>query len=297
MRRQDSAGRRVGRTVSIQVKRYISLILLVLVASTAWTLTAYIWRDRTIRLLGMQGTDTLFSAARGERILSIKVAPERKLGSLEFRFRCLIERSLDEVPISLDRAETTDELIEACRPVSDRLDYFATMGAAEYAIIHEVTPENLKGHRLVFIDFGRIYASLFSPEHGNESLTTFAFLLNGTDHLVGYFEGYSEIMVMRGTLGRLLGRGEILDLVRVESGSERVDYVPTPGPDEFSLDDLPAWGQIAFKEVTSDQYGVTIVVREGMVGSERLLFAVETFADGNWFEESSGYWVIKTGRI
>ena len=287
----------MGRTVSVQVKRYISLILLVLVASTAWTLTAYIWRDRTIRLLGMQGTDSLFSAARGERILSIKVAPERKLGSLEFRFRCLIERSLDEVPISLDRAETTDELIEACRPVSDRLAYFATMGAAEYAVIHEVSPENLKGHRLVFIDFGRIYASLFSPEHGNESLTTFAFLLNGTDHLVGYFEGYSEIMVMRGTLGRLLGRGEILDLVRVESGSERVDYVPTPGPDEFSLDDLPPWGQITFKEVTSDQYGVTIVVREGMVGSERLLFAVETFADGNWFEESSGYWVIKTGRI
>ncbi len=283
--------------VSIHVKRYISLILLVLVASTAWTLTAYIWRDRTIRLLGMQGTDTLFSAARGERILSIRVAPERKLGNLEFRFRCLIERSLDEVPINLDRAETTDELIEACRPVSDRLGYFATMGAAEYAVVHEVDPDNLKGHRLVFIDFGRIYASLLSPEHGNESLTTFAFLLNETNHLVGYFEGYSEILVMRGTMGRLLGRSEILDLVRVESGTERVDYVPEPRPGEFPLDDLPVWGQISFEDVTSDQYGVTIVVKEGMVGSERLLFAVETFADGNWFEEASGYWVIKTRRI
>ncbi len=283
--------------VSIHVKRYISLILLVLVASTAWTLTAYIWRDRTIRLLGMQGTDTLFSAARGERILSIKVAPERKLGNLEFRFRCLIERSPKDVPITLEKAETVDELIKACRPVSDRLDYFATMGAEEYAVVHEVLPENLKGHRLVVIDFGRIYASLSSPEHSNESLTTFAFLLNSTDHLVGYFEGYCEILAIRGTLGRLLGRSEILDLVRIESGKERIDYVPEPGPGEFSLADLPAWGQITFQDVTSDQYGVTIVVREGMIGSERLLFAVETFADGNWFEDASAYWVIKTRRI
>lgn len=283
--------------VSVHVKRYISLIFLVLVASTAWTLTAYIWRDRTIRLLGMQGTDALFSAARGERILSIRVAPERRLGNLEFRFRCLIERNPRDVPIMLEKAETAAELIEACRPVSDRLDYFATMGAAEYAVIHEVVPENLKGHRLVFVDFGRIYASLYSAEHSNESLTTFAFLLNRTGHLVGYFEGYSEILVMRGTFGKLLGRSQILDLVRVESGKERVDYVPDPGPGELSLGDLPPWGQITFHGVTSDPYGVTIVVKEGMIGSERLLFAVETFADGNWFGDASGYWVIKTRRI
>ena len=287
----------MSRVVSIHVKQYISLILLVLVASTAWTLTTYIWRDRTIRLLGMQGTDTLFAAARGERILSVKVAPERKLGSLEFRFRCLIERSPKDVPIMLEKADTVDELIQACRPISDRLDYFATMGADDYVVVHEVSPQNLKGHRLVFIDFGRIYASLYTPEHSNESLTTFAFLLNGTNHLVGYFEGYSEILVMRGALGRLLGRGEILDLVRVESGKERVDYVPEPGPGELSLEELPPWGRIEFQDVSSDQYGVTIVVKEGMIGAERLLFVVETFADGNWYEDASGYWVIKTRRI
>ncbi len=286
------------KLVSVQAKRYLSLILLVIVISTAWTVTAYIWRGRTLRLLGMQGTDALFWAARGERILSISVAPERKLGTLEFRFRCLIERDLEDVPIKIERAETTEGLLEACAPVSDRLDYFATMGAEDYVVIHEVLPTNREDLRLVFVDFGRIYASLFEAEYSNESVTTFAFLLNETDHLVGYFEGYSEIMVMRGALGKLMRRGELLDLVRLESGDDALEYLPEPTPDGLSLDDLPLWGRVTFQDVEPNQaYGVTAVVKEGRIEGENLVFAIDTYVDGNWFEEASGYWVIKTRKI
>jgi hypothetical protein len=288
----------VRRLVSAQVKQYVSLILLVIVVATAWTVMAYIWRDRTLRLLGMQGTDALFSAARGERILSISVAPERKLGTLEFRFRCLIERDPEAVSITVGRVETTAELLEACPPVSDRLDYFATMGADEYVVIHEVVPANKGEMRLVFVDFGRIYASFFEAEYSNESITTFAFLLNETDHLVGYFEGYSEIMVMRGSLGKVLTRGELLDLVRVQAGEDVVEYAAEPGEDGLSLDDLPPWAQITFRDAEPNQvYGVTTVVREGKIEEERLVFAIETYVDGNWFEDASGYWVIKTRRL
>ncbi len=284
--------------VSTQVKRYLALVLLVVVVSTAWTITTYIWRDRTLRLLGMQGTDSLFAAARAQRILSISVTPERKLGNVEFRFRCLVERKLADVPINLEKVTDLDELFEACRPVADRLNYFSTMGADEYVQFHEVVPNNAEGLRLIFVDFGRIYASLFDPAYGNESVTTFAFLVNSSDHLVGYFEGYSEILVMRGTFGRILRRSDLLDMVRIESGPIVTEYVPDPGPGQLSLDELPPWGQVAFEDVPGNEpCTATIIVKEGMIGLERLLFAVETYADGNWFEDASGYWVIKTRRI
>lgn len=298
MGRPGPSGQESEKLVSTQIRRYLSLILLVVLVSTAWTVTAYIWRDRTLRLLGMQGTDALFSAARGERILSISVAPEKRLGTLEFRFRCLIERDPEAVPIAIERAETTEELIEACPPVSDRLEYFATMGADEYVVVHEIVPTNRGDLRMVFIDFGRIYASLFEAEYSNESITTFAFLLNETGHLVGYFEGYSEMMAMRGTLGKVLTRGELLDLVRIESGDGIVEYAAEPGEDGSSIEDLPPWAQITFTDAEPNQvYGVTAVVKEGMIGGERLVFAIDTYVDGNWFEDASGYWVVKTRRL
>jgi hypothetical protein len=115
---------------------------------------------------------------------------------------------------------------------------------------------------------------------------------------VGYFEGYSEMLVMRGEMGRILRRGELVDMVRLESGESLSEYVPQPGPGQLSMDDLPPWGQIIFEDTGTDlSYGVTLVVKEGLIGIERLVFIVETFADGNWFEEASGYWVIRTRRI
>jgi hypothetical protein len=40
-----------------------------------------------------------------------------------------------------------------------------------------------------------------------------------------------------------------------------------------------------------------MIVKEGMIGLDRILLFVETFADGNWYEEASGYWVIRTARM
>jgi hypothetical protein len=283
--------------VSRQVKAYLALVLIVAVLSTAWTITSWIWRERTLRLLGLQGTDALFAAAQGEKVLTITVAPEREIGRLEFRFRSLIEREPDEVPLDMERVESTEQVLVECRPIADRLDYFSTLGAEQYALVHEVYPTNLPGHRLVIVDFGRIYASLFDEKYQNESITTFAFLLNNTDHLVGYFEGYSEFLAMREKRGKLLSRGELLNLVRIEVGPGSTSYYPVAGSNQLSMDDLPAWGQVTFDETLRDTpYGVTMIVKEGMIGLERILLFVETYADGNWYEEASGYWVVKTGR-
>jgi len=283
--------------VSRQVKAYLALVLIIAVLSTAWTITSWIWRERTLRLLGLQGTDALFAAAQGEKVLTITVAPEREIGRLEFRFRSLIEREPAEVPLDMERVDSTEQVLVECRPIADRINYFSTLGAEQYALVHEVHPTNLPGHRLLIVDFGRIYASLFDEKYQNESITTFAFLLNNTDHLVGYFEGYSEFLVMREKRGRLLGREELLNLVRVEIGPDSTSYYPEAGAGQLSMKDLPAWGQVTFDETFTDMpYGVTMIVKEGMIELERILLFVETYADGNWYEEASGYWVVKTGR-
>ncbi len=285
--------------VGAQIRRYLSLVIVVAIISTAWTTAAWIWRDRTLRLLAIQGPDFLFAAAQGEEIISVSVAPERKLGNLEFEFRCLIERDPATVPINITKVGSIQQLLEECLPVADRFEYFSALDAEPFISVHEVLPTNVEGHRLVMVDFGRVYASLFDPRYQNESLTTFAFLINSTDHLVGYFEGYSEYVVLRGAHGRLLKREELLNLVRVEEGGTRTDYVPDAGPDQLSIeDDLPAWGRISFRETARDKgHGVTLIVKEGKIGLERLLIIVETFADGRWLDEASGYWVVRTRRI
>ncbi|MBU7004790.1 MAG: hypothetical protein HXS50_04435 [Theionarchaea archaeon] len=283
--------------VSKHVRAYLALILIVAILSTAWTITSWIWRERTLRLLGIQGTDTLFSAAQGERILSITVAPERKIGRLEFRFRSLIEREPADVPLTITKINSSEEVLVECGPIADRLAYFSTLGADQYALIHEVNPTNLPGHRLIVVDFGRIYASFFDEKYQNESVTTFAFLVNTTDHLVGYFEGYSEYLAMRGVRGRLLTRKDLINMLRVEVGPTTTSYVPNAVGDQLLLADLPAWGQLAFEDTLTDMpYSFTMIVREGMIGLERILLITETFADGNWYEKASGYWLIRTAR-
>jgi hypothetical protein len=281
--------------VSKQVRAYLAIILVVAILSTAWTITSWIWRERTLRLLGIQGTDTLFSAAQGERILSITVAPERTIGKLEFRFRSLIEREPADVPLTITKINSSEEVLVECGPIADRLAYFSTFGADQYALVHEVIPSNFPGHRIILVDFGRVYASFFDEKYQNESVTTFAFLVNTTDHLVGYFEGYSEFLAMRGVRGRLLTRNAVIKMLSVDVGPTTTSYVSNAGPDQLSLADLPAWGQITFDDTLTDiPYSFTMIVKEGMIGLDRILLYVETFADGNWYEEASGYWVIRT---
>jgi hypothetical protein len=281
-----------------QAKRYLALILIVTLASTAVTVTGWIWRDRTIRLLSLQGSDYILGGAQGQGIFSISMAPERRLGNLELRFRCLIERDPRDVPFAVSSVNSTEELLQACPPVRERLEYFSALGADEYVSVHEVSPTNLEDNRLIVVDFGKVYSYLFDARHDNESLTTYAFLVNSTNQIAGYFEGYSEFLVARGEDDGLLRRGELLEMVRLMSGEETNDYVPEPGPGQFSVDsDLPPWGHISFPEPVRDKpYGATILVKEGRVDTGRLLVTIEPFADGRWFEDGSGYWVVKTER-
>ncbi len=276
-------------------RSYIALCLIVAVISTAWTATAWIWRDRAVRLLALQGPDCMFAASQGQEILSISVTPERELESLELRFRCLIERDPLTVGMNTSMFDSVQELLDACPPVADRLAYFSEVGAEPFISIHDVHAENVEGGRVIFVDFGKVYSSLFDPIYDNESVTTFAFLVNSTDHIAGYFEGYSDFLVAR-VEKRLLRREQLLELVCIESGDETEEYLPEPGANQLSIQDLPAWGQISFTDTLKDKpYGVTLVVKEGMIQTGRLMVTVETFAEGRWFEEASGYWIVRTG--
>jgi len=279
-------------------RRYLIIVLMAITISTAWTLIVWIWRERAVRLLEIQGPDVLFNAARGERVLSISVAPERDLTTLGFRFRSLMSEDLAWAT-NLSVVGSVDELLASCRPVAERMRLFQELGAGPFISIHRVPVTNSKDERLVLVDFGRIYSALFSQGHENESISCFAFLINSTNNLVGYFEGYSDYIVARPSKLTYLNRENLLKLVRVQAGEENLEYLSEPSGDEPSIrDDLPHWGEISLSDAKKDSpYGVTLVMKEGKISSGTLLLTAETYAEGRWVEDASGYWVVQTAAM
>ena len=280
-------------------RSYAALILIAVLVSTALTAIAWIWRARTIRLLALQGPDYLFTAAQGQEIISISVTPERKLEKLEFRFRALVTRDPLSVQRNLSRVTSVQQLLESWPPIAERRQYFSAIGAEALIFVHEVPVTNMESQRLVLVDFGKVYSSLFDSRHDNESLTAFAFLINETDHIAGYFEGYSDYLVARVERGAQLRRERLLQSVRVQSGEKIEEYASEPTPDQLSIQhDLPPWGQIAFEKPSPDKpYGATLIVKEGNIQVGNLLVTVETYAEGRWYGDASGYWVIRTGLV
>jgi hypothetical protein len=278
------------------LRGYVAIFLIVGVLSTSLVAITWIWRERGLRTLSLSGPDYLFKAAQGTATISITVTPETELDALEFRFRCLVERDMSELSLRTLRASSTEDLADAWPTVRDRLRYFETIGAREHVAIHDVSATNQEA-RVVLFDFGKIYSCLFDDEHDNESLTTYAFLLNSTNHIVGCFEGYSDYLVARELKGELLRRDEVLKLVGVQSGDIVNEFYGREGA-EPSTQSLPSWGHISFEKVRVDEpYGVTLIAKEANMAPGRLLLCVETFGDGIWYPDSSGYWIARTELV
>ncbi len=282
------------------LRSYLALVLIVVVVSTAWTTIAWVWRQRTLKPLDLRCPSELFAAARGERTISVAVSPERKMDDLEFRFRCLFRRDPSTAlnsSILKGQVDSTSALLAACRPISERLSMLEDMGAERFVVVHEAPLTNGKGDTVVLVDFAKVYSFLFEPRHENESVTTFAFLLNSSRSLVGYFEGYATPILAKRTGAKLMGKERLLKLVRIKEGPDEKTYVENPMGGELSLRDLPAWGEVRFSSPDQNEaYGVTLVVKEGMMETGDLLLVAETYGEGVWYEDCSGFWLVKTGR-
>ena len=283
-----------------ELKSYVALVLLVLVISTAWTTISWVWRDRTLKPLDLRCPGELFAAARGERTISVGLSPERDMKDVEIRFRCLFRRDPSSVlnqSLLREPVQSVSSLLRACRPISERMNMLKDIGVERFIVVHEAPVSNLKGGTVVFIDFAKIYSFLFSTKHQNESITSFAFLLNSSKNVVEYFEGYAMPIVARGTGATLLGEDRLLKLVKVKAGSEEKTFVETPSHGQQSLRDLFKWGEVTFSSPRQNQaYGVTLVVKEGTIETGDLLMVEETYGEGVWYKDCSGYWLVKTGR-
>ncbi len=277
-----------------KLRSYLAIFLIVIVISTSLTAVAWIWREGGIRKLSLSGPDYIFQAAQGTATLSLTVSPQSKLDVLEFRFRSLVERDMSELNLNVSMVRDLEDLRYAWASVEDRLKYFDLIEAGDYVSVHNVSITNEEDLRMVLFDFGKLYSCLYDSRHDNESLTSYAFLLNSTNHIVGCFEGYSDFVAVRKKRGVLLTRNDVLRLVRVQSGEEVEEYYGDADA-EPSTEDLSPWGQIAFEQVETDEpYGVTLIIKEGKLSTGRLILCAETFGDGRWYPECSGYWLVKT---
>lgn len=284
---------RVGR-------RYISLVLIILVASTAATYA--IWLLRTgdpVELLVLEAPESLFASVQAPRTVSIAVSPERDLDSLEFRFRCLLERPLPQDLEDLGPGVDELTLLGACPAIGGRLEYFSSIGADDYVVIREVPVTGQDGPTLLLVDFAQVLSVLLEDDQSNQSHTTFAILLNRTRHPLAYFEGYAELFT---------AEEHLIELVRVESEGMTTEYHSSPKEDQSPISDLNrSYGVIEFwKPARGVVQGVTLVLKkrktgipasiyEVKVATSSYLEVVETYADGKHVPEASGYWRIFHG--
>jgi hypothetical protein len=281
-------------------RRYASLVLIILVASTAATYT--IWLMRTgdpVELLVLEAPESLFASVQTPRTVSIAVSPQRDLDYLEFRFRCLLERPLPPALEDLAPGAGTAELLEACPAVRTRLEYFSSIGAEEFIAIREVRPSGEDGAFIVLADFANLFSSILEGDRSNQTYTTYAIMLNGTRHPEAYFEGYAELFT---------APGHLLELVRVESGGMAAEYHATPRAGQPSIAELETrYGAVGFEGPRRGEVdGVTLVLKkrktgipgdvyEVKVAAPSYLQVVETYVDGKYVEKASGYWRIFHG--
>jgi len=277
------------------------LVMILLVASTALTLGSRILSTPPpLDILVLEGPDSLFASVQRPRTVSIAVRAGKDLWNLEFRFRCLLEAALPAGVAGRAWSDSTLELLNLCPGVRDRLEYFSSVGARDLVAIREVPVSNRKNHKLVLVDFGELYSAIFPPEQDNESLTTFAVLMNASGYAVAYYEGYSELFAAKEYL---------LELARIEAGVDTREYLPLADGAGLSIErDLPPFGTVAFWNVSKGGvFGVTLVLKQRLIDVPRSIYetrvatrsfleVVETFADGDLAKEASGYWVILNGR-
>lgn len=282
-------------------RRYIALVMILLVVSTALTLGNSILGKRPpLDLLVLEGPDSLFVSVQRPRTVSVAVRAERDLERLEFRFRCLLQGALPPGVAGRAWGNATSELLSLCPAVHNRLEYFSGVGAEDLVAIREVPLTNRGNQRLILVDFGEIYSAIFPSEQDNESLTTFALIINASGYAVGYYEGYSELFTAKEYL---------LELARIEAGGEVREYLPLASGCELSIErDLPPFGNVSYSDVKKGNVlGVTLVVKQRLIDVPKATYEtrvatpsfvelVETVADGELVKEASAYWVILNGR-
>ncbi len=281
-------------------RQFVAIALIAVMTSTA--LTAIVWMRRNrdpLHVVTLRGPKSIFRTEPSSRVVTIAVSPGLDEAHLEFRFRCLLER--DPPPgIRYSSAKDVDssiELIKKIPGVRSRLETFDSLNLSDYVGLRDVAASNIESHRVVLADFGKVYSILFDPKHQNESLTTFALLLNATGGVVGYFEGYAEFFTAQEYL---------LDYLEIESPGGKIEFVEDPQEGQSSIShDLPAFGEVTLGNVAKDRpYGVTFLIKDKLhevtntlyrthIETARYLEILETYLQGEWIEKASGYWIIK----
>jgi len=280
-------------------RRYLSLVGILFVVSTG--LVASIWvlrKGDPIDLLVLQGPDSLFAGAGAPRTISVGVVVERNVELLEFRFRCLLQR---EAPPGIVGSRVNDSLWSTLRKlpaVRQRAAYFSEISAQDYVTVRRVPLTNGKGEDVILADFGEIYSVLFDPYRINESLTTFALVVNATGNVVEYYEGYSDFFPAKTYL---------LESLRVETDGESIEYGSQSFDGALSVQkDLASFGVLSFPDPRKGTtQGVTIVVKKTRSGipevvrplleTRNFLEIIETYVDAEYNEAASGYWRISNG--
>lgn len=281
-------------------RRYISLILIILVASTAATYVVWLLRTGdSVELLVLEAPGSLFASVRTPRVISIAVSPQRDLDLVEFRFRCLLERAVPSPLLELDLGAAITEFLEACPAIRTRLDYFRSIGAQEYVRVREVSLTSEDGLTVLLADFTDLLSVVLEGDQSNNSHTTFAIVLNETRYPLAYFEGYAELFT---------AKEHLLELVRVESKGMTAEYHSSPKAGQSPMTELQCpYGTVRFEGPERGEVdGVTMILKkrkteipsgiyEVKVAAESYLQVIETYVDGRLVEGASGYWRIFHG--
>ena len=281
-------------------RRYVSLVLIILVASTAATYS--IWLLRTgdpVELLILEAPESLFASVQAPRTVSIAVSPQRDLDSLEFRFRCLLERPLPAGLGGLRPGATHASLIEACPAIRGRLEYFRSLGAEDYIVVREVALTGREGTGILLVDFAGVLSAVLEGDQSNQSYTTFAVMLNQSGHPVAYFEGFAEFFT---------AEEHLLELVRVESVGMIEEYHSSPGEGQLTIAELGIqYGVIGFDSparggvegvslfLKSRKTGIPGGIYGTKVAAPSYLEVVETYVEGKYWAGASGYWQVYHG--
>ena len=281
-------------------RRYVSLVLIILVASTAATYT--IWLMRTgdpVELLILEAPESLFASVQAPRTVSIAVSPQRDLDSLEFRFRCLLERPPPGGLEDIGPGATGDMLIEACPAIRGRLDYFRSLGAEDFVVVREVPLTGREGETVLLVDFAGVLSAVLEGDQANQSYTTFAVLLNGSGHPAAYFEGFAELFT---------AEDHLLELVRVESGGVIQEYHSSQGEGQATIADLDSrYGVVGFEApARGGVEGISLFLKKRKTGippdiygtkvaATSYLEVIETYVEGTYVPWASGYWQIYHG--
>ncbi len=268
---------------------YLGITIIALIAGSLVVLNTVKVGRQSFQLLENRFPGTFDQIVSGEnKAFTVGGIVTKPVQRLEFRFSYLVSSAPPPVGLVPEDANQTQMYMGEIEPLLD----LSLLWDEPPEVVDTETQIAGESLRVVIYDFTRLLNATGQLRKHSETLTTFAFVLNSSGALKGYYKGVSGFMFQNRTGARMIH----LSLMADESKQEYYEAGLASAYKAPSLAEGPKLGMVVFhKPAKGTAVRVTFTVETGYSPERHSLQVVRVYVDTvrqvcqvNWVAGAAG---------